>query len=366
MSRFTALLILFVASILSPWTGKAFAFVRSRPVLHAILATDDSAGDLGDSMRRDGVNMESTLRAGIPDNRLRIHKVEPELMTQSFIIGATKNLRDVAENDSVLFYYSGHGAFDPRTKKHVFTLANGDRIARDDVEVALKSLSPNLYVIISDCCATSVRGVSNGLKQVSPSSKSGGVGNHKGVSRLLHQLFFETTGVVNITSSKPGQFSIGLSNGGLFTNAMLTVLRRNAHRTLGWDGLFEETRLETALSYRRSPEIRSHLLRGAGVDQQTQTAWSFGSMYGRDVNGLRLGITICGTCGKHLKSVEPGSTAAFSGLRVGDELLRINGVKVDGPHHAAELIGNSSLVLHIVGQRAETGEVFRKTIELPY
>ncbi|MCA9038352.1 MAG: hypothetical protein KDA91_24675, partial [Planctomycetaceae bacterium] len=104
--------------------------------------------------------------------------------------------------------------------------------------------------------------------------------------QLLQNLFFQTQGSVDITSSRPGQVSYcSQSLGGAFTIAFCGVIEDNYYNNLRWDDVFRQTRSQTARLAELMIENSKPVAAGNTGQQTTQTAYSFSEMYGRNVNG---------------------------------------------------------------------------------
>ncbi len=143
---------------------------------------------------------------------------------------------------------------------------------------------------------------------------------------LLTNLFLNTTGRVDITSSRPEQVSMGGRSGGVFTQSLIQVFYANANRKLDWDEVFPMIREATSLSSEPGRAAAKQPHRHDGVEQKTQTPYSFRTMFGREVNGLRLGIYHDNLV---ISTVDAGSPASRAGLRRGMRVVSVNGKRVD-------------------------------------
>jgi hypothetical protein len=123
---------------------------------------------------------------------------------------------EMKATDTIFFYYTGHGAYDP-VKGH-FLAQFGDlehSLLRSELRTAIQQCRPRLTVIVTDCCANEV---------------SLGVANPRGLTdnkaKVVENLFFKPTGIVDINSSSQFQESAGTADdGGFFTFVLFDKLR---------------------------------------------------------------------------------------------------------------------------------------------
>lgn len=296
-----ALTLLFAASLLS---SNATA-----QTLHAILIADTDS-NIGLSVAADVENLEKTLRNGLPASKLSIKKIDGSSVSPSYLKQYIRNL-PIQPNDPVLVYYSGHGGFDPN-RGHFLATEQGRLYRSELINSLTQPYTPKFWALITDCCANYSRYTTTPYVQ-SPDS-----------TRLLTHLFFETNGNIDITSSKPGQVSMGMADGGLFTKSLCNVLKENADRSLNWDRVFRTTRSRAARLAERYFDDSDTSYRG--YPQRTQIAWSFDTMYGQNVNDSRLGI---GLNGRWIQQVDSGSAASNGGLKPGMTVVGVNGYRVD-------------------------------------
>ncbi len=297
--------------------------------LHALLVADtDTGGKIGVSVRTDIKNLRTILEAGLPAARLRITEITGNAVTPNNLTSRLRNLQ-INSDDAVIIYYSGHGGFDPN-RGHYFALTNGGRLYRSAVVSAItQPYTPRFWGVITDCCA-SIPPIA-----VAPILAPGDR------TTLLTHLFLETRGRVDFTSSRPEQISLGIPPpiGGLFTWSLCKVLDENANQRLQWDDVFRLTRAETAdfsegfMAKNRDTHIHN------GITQRTQIPYSFRTMYGKDVNGLRLGMSSQGMVVTSVRSQSPASRA---GLRSGMRVIRVNGTRVSSDRQIATAINFST------------------------
>ncbi len=316
--------------------------------LHAILC-GDTASNIGVAVQQDLNHVRQTLKEGLPAGRLNAIELSGPGLTGNKITSILRNLQ-IQANDSVLFYYSGHGGYLPGSG-HYLSLTNSSRLHRSEVISAItQPYTPRFWAVITDCCA-SVPDVAALPVLIPPQS-----------TRLLSHLFLETEGRLDITSSRPEQVSLVLdqTRGSAFTWALCNVLNDNARGQLEWDDVFHKVRKETAsLTEQALEHGNTHQHRG--INQRTQTPYSFRPMYGRQVNGLRLGIDHNNL---RITSIRSDLPAANSELRVGMRVKSVNGQNVSDDDHLVTAVNFSPKVAEF--EVEHNGRVRNVQVELAY
>jgi hypothetical protein len=198
-----------------------------------VLLVIDTRSNLGESVEMDGRRMESLLRTGIPPNRLELTVFNKAgQLTRNSILNYYRNLK-TGPSEALLFYYAGHGATDP-DKGHFFALQELDTepLIRDELRREMLQKKTGLVVILTDCCSNRY-----------PLKKKRKVWDtdHKEINPVLHNLFFQSKGVVDITAST-GTVAFGDEHeGGIFTQTFykLAVLGRAADLDVNHDGFVD-------------------------------------------------------------------------------------------------------------------------------
>lgn len=316
--------------------------------LHAILCADTDS-NLEVAVRQDLNHLQFVLKQGLPEGRLSITELSGPGLTGAKITSTLRNLQ-IQKNDSVLFYYSGHGGYLP-DRGHYLSLTNSRRLFRSEVITAItQPYTPKFWAVITDCCA-SVPNIAAQPILVPPKS-----------TRLLSHLFLETEGRLDITSSRPEQVSLVLdqTRGSAFTWALCNVLNDNAGQQLDWNDVFHKVREETAsMTEQTFANGTTHQHRG--INQRTQTPYSFRPMYGRQVNGLRLGIDHNSL---RITSIRSDLPAANSELRVGMRVRSVNGQKVVDDDHLVTAVNFSPRVADF--EVEHKGHIRNLQVELAY
>jgi hypothetical protein len=204
-----------LVTVLAPLWAPAQAPELTR--LRALLVVDTRSG-LGESVEIDGRRMRSLLRTGIPPTRLDLTVYDrPRQLTKEGILHHYRTLRTDA-SEALLFYYAGHGATDP--EKGQFLALQGlhtQPLTRDELRQAMLQTKPGLAVILSDCCSDRF--------ELRRKNRDVWDFEHREINPVMHNLFFQHRGLVDITASTGNEAFGDEHQGGLFTRALGKLLR---------------------------------------------------------------------------------------------------------------------------------------------
>lgn len=295
-------------------------------------------------IERDARAFRSVFETGIQDPRLlRVTSFTGALVSPQQVFDYYRRVQ-VGPNDTLVFFYTGHGATDPN-RGHALTTERGV-IYRNDLRRAMQGRGARLNVLLSDCCSNVV--------DLPPSITAGAPapGALPDVVRpLLRQLFLEHRGTVDITAAEVGQ-SAWATNllGGFFAHALTEHLfsfdvkghDANKDGFVTWAEIFEPVRENTRLSFR---SFRQEVLANAArysarlvdalnkQDEQTPLAFSLGERgpavatdyfapnIGAHVSfeplGQRYGLKVT-------RPPQSGSPLLAAGISVGDMIIEMD------------------------------------------
>lgn len=206
--------------------GAAPAPVDESRKVRALLVIDTDSGL--DGVDQDRQNMRSLLARFERQGRAEVKVFEgSQDVNRDRIINYFRSQPD-ASLDTVLFYYSGHGATDPRVG-HYLALANGPGLVRSDLKREIARLRPRLSVILTDCCSNSV-----------PLPPTPGAPQPR--DEVAYDLFFRARGTVDITAAAYdtrtglGESGWGDQTGGFFTSALTSTIRYQEKAQLDTSG----------------------------------------------------------------------------------------------------------------------------------
>jgi hypothetical protein len=152
-------------------------------------------------------------------------------------------------NDSLFFYYSGHGGTE-RTRGHALTMSRGI-LYRSDLIKAIDNIPAQMKIVLSDCCA--------GEFELKAAPKIVPRVFHPDV---VHGLFLRHRGVVDITASAPGQYAVGNQFGGVFPRTFIYWLQQSTDEldrshlgVVTWTDFFEVVRTATNEEYQVMREL---------------------------------------------------------------------------------------------------------------
>jgi len=244
-TRTSAALIAGLLVLASIGTPQASAQDTGR--VFALLAIDINAHIAG--LEDDERGMTAALESGFGSTGLlNLRILKGDDVSPRAIVDAIRAF-PLGPNDTLLFYYSGHGAtFEGRG--HVLTTSQGN-LLRSDLRAVVAQRRARLSVLLTDCCSSLVR-----ARPQPPTA--GAPAPRPQVSPMLRCLLLQHQGIVDVTSSSFGESSWSRQGtGGLFTGALTAALGSwdvdqfdtNKDGFASWTEVFEYVRDETKASY---------------------------------------------------------------------------------------------------------------------
>ncbi|MDR3619488.1 MAG: caspase family protein [Paludisphaera borealis] len=258
--------------------------------LRVLIATDERAADVGEDMNKNASMLMFEIGRQVPANLLIWQAVPPQRFTAQSIMTAINGL-EVDPDDAILFYYSGHGAFDPQRMTYV--TASGDNgmtpLFASDIRQALEARGARLTVVMFDCC-NSLRPVNGPLIAPAPAN----LPPVTQISPLFDGLFFQPRGVVMVESSAPGEYALVLpqtragkaktAHGSLFTSELVGTFYKNQARGMSWPDVCRTTQAQVDAAFGSiCPGGRLTLGTGEVTFQRGQTIMAW-------IDGARIAI----------------------------------------------------------------------------
>jgi hypothetical protein len=146
----------------------------------------------------------------------------------------------VQDNETLVFYYTGHGGFYPEkghllAMRNFYDLGGGKQLVkyatvdRKELLVAMARHNPRGIIVLTDCCASSNVPVFSAARINPPKPDFKAKLKGQGKGEVFRDLFFRTRGVVNITAAMTGTPARGdrEKGGSHFTVALANLLRES-------------------------------------------------------------------------------------------------------------------------------------------
>lgn len=244
-------------------TGGSPARGQTITEVHALLIFDTQATNIGKSVAIDKKNLWATVMQPLRDQKrlgyweiLQGDRAAPQNALQYFDhlkraqkIDERGRLHRYSPRDTVLVYYSGHGATDPAVG-HPLTMKRG-KLPRRDLVNRIRQAGPALSVLVTDCCSTFM----NIYTGTGGDANAGNWDTRKAP-------FLDSTGTIDLHSCQPGQSSLCNNTlGGFYTWSLMETLRKRPRQidrsgNLDWQAVQNEvTRVLAGFGKDQKPAI---------------------------------------------------------------------------------------------------------------
>jgi hypothetical protein len=346
--------------------------VAAEPKIHALMIGDATPaaqwGKLQPNITLDIVSMATMLWENVQPEQLNVVVLTLEENSDarpSTILAALQELQS-GPNDTLLVYYTGHGAADDGG--HYFSLAGG-KLYREDLKRRMQALKPRLAVLISDCC--NVR--SDGKAYFAPAPR---INEPAHLTPVIESLLIKPGGVVDINGSSPGESAFfipeakrsGALPGSLFTKALTTFVRNSRSKTSSWDELLTHVSTNIHVAFRTGYPQGASLAKG-GLVQHDQTVYAIEYPDMPEKKGPRTGVKVRDQQGggAWIFALDAGSPATrvydlasrkYVSLQPGQRIVAANGKPVKTAAEFAAIVRDSPQLLRFSLQSGDASRDF--------
>ncbi|MFO0870901.1 MAG: caspase family protein [Pirellulales bacterium] len=330
--------------------------------LHALLVSDQSPaahwGTYAPHVSLDMQRMTWLLRDNLPPAQVvreTLVFTRDRDATPARVLAAIERLTPDA-NDTVLFYYSGHGAADD--DGHYLALAGGP-LHRHTLRTALERHGARLVVLLTDCC--NLRSDGRRMVAMAPAPPE----PPPLPPPLFRSLFFTPSGIVDINASSPGEAAYfaaspedqGIDSwGSLFTRAVSRFVDQHLQEETTWHDLLAEVSFGVHVGFRDGYPQGAKALDGQAL-QRDQNVYASDYPGKPTSEGSRTGIVFMERArGVEIAQLESGSpgrrafdlrTQEYVELHPGQRIVAANGQVTERLDQLADVVRNSPQVLRL-------------------
>lgn len=375
--------------------------------LHVIIAADTTDATTGKYSDTDGGNMRGAFASALPEYSYQISSIPPAQMTaQGIIAFIDRNVRPAAD-DSIVFYFSGHGGYNDEIGHFLALRNNSEGLKRSSLLETLQSRNPRFVALITESCF-------NFIDVVPPPMTAAAGMAPKVIPPLYRRLFFDIEGLVDLNGCSRGQKSLTYTmpeKGSIFTGALTgTLYNRKDSSNLGWSNFLHLVRNSTNENFQalypqgvtvktdsgrtkqrsQDPDFVSPLqIRELSAQSannvrprppqrqppQTPTPRPQPPSYPGSGNRVALGVRVknCKDPGVHIMTVNPGSPATRMRdlstnqairLEAGDHILSVNGVTTNDYLQMTQLVSSSGSDVTLIVMDLKTKKQRRLYVSL--
>lgn len=214
----------------------------------SIIACDTVADSIGESVARDMSHVQNEIRQIALYTNSSLQELifdGASLYPQAFL--DTLRALEFTEEDTIIFYFSGHGYRTFSKDEGVswpnfyFTISDKGVDYAQIIEI-LSSKNQNLLIAIADCCNNFLEASEAPplVKRKIEALSSGAKSNYK-------KLFLETSGKIIITSSDIGELSWCYTRGAIFTMALFDCIQEETRKKkTSWSMILDLTAVKVS------------------------------------------------------------------------------------------------------------------------
>lgn len=298
-----------------------------------LLLMDTDTDTIGDMVAVDAKYLHSRFKdAAKKDSRITLTYLDGKHVTPDRVRSYFKYLH-ADSSSSIVVIYDGHGGED-KNGKHVLAGKYG-WLNRSDVWDMISIANPRLGVLYTSSC-----GGSNGARAKDMTIDRAAMQQLDSFRvDSLEDLFFRSTGFVDINSSKPGIFSWLTKEGSLGVYAFASLLsdRLDNVDNIRPDGFVD---WKEATAYLQQATNRYTKVKNDGslvtLLNDVQAASPMLRHKPDPLLAWRIGIQVSthwSGVGVMVQSVEPNSPAAAAGIRKLDRIVSIDGMPIQNSWH---------------------------------
>ncbi len=325
-------------------------FANAEKICRVLIFADTNDTNIGDSCQVDATSVFQIFLANVPEDRLEIEQHTGDEVSRTTILSRINRIQLQTE-DTLVVYYSGHGAYDPDQGQYLQT--PGQATLRSEVVQAMQARNVRLAILITDTCSVVVP-----IRQHEQTFAA--MLGPETTSPLFVSLCWDSAGFVDISGSTRGEFAMGADDiGGYFTAELCDYMTANRNSRRDWATVFREVRPQVAdLFQTRHPNgypgpggVRQFTQTidarftpaaaagGGGQDQVMQQGPRFGVRAINDPRGVRVTEVVPNSPATRCSIV--GQPNALGSLEVGDIIVEINGQTIRNEQDYANAVDNS-------------------------
>jgi hypothetical protein len=218
--------------------------------LHAVYVADTTDPTIGAMTQADLPHMMPTMEsiARLTHMEYESAVFAGDQFSQERVIDYLQHLK-VADDDVVLFYFTGHGGRDdskPTQWPDLFFRLDDKLLDLEAVARTVADLHPRLGLVFADACNKWLEnGVYDGPLMYAPEGLMPVRKVNKQGVQSLERLFRDSQGIWVVAAARPHQLSWSDDQGGYFTTALLQNINCGDHcaPNLQWQDVFRDTSL---------------------------------------------------------------------------------------------------------------------------
>jgi hypothetical protein len=350
--------------------------------VRALLVGDTGDPDIGGSVQKDLRTVQGLLEGAFRDHKdhLSLSLLMDRDVTRERILGHYDQLAGVA-NETLLFYFSGHGATDRRRGPFFQVLASDSfrlvPLARDEVRSAMRSHRPRLCILLSDVCSDVI--------DLGPRERAAARPPDWATIRCL---FLQARGLVDANAVSEGESAIGLEDGGFFTLSLADRLRRpfkeldrDGDGFLHWQELLPEVQTMAQKKYagwreQVLPQVTRQLAAAETKGEEAELSHYRNQLEKQPAQTVRVyslpslnrfGVRVVehGGEGVEVLVVHGDTPADLAGLKPGDVLLEIGGKAINSLPEFTEAVAHAKGSVPVAYRRPGQTEAGRVEVRLP-